>query len=68
MERVRLVALLALGALGLGFLSGTVVERVRFDVRRAEVLARLASETQRVHARLMALEPRTERDRAAGER
>jgi hypothetical protein len=51
---------------GLGFLSGMVVERVRFDVRRNAVLTKLSEAGQQLHGRLMDLERLTtppERDR-----
>ena len=61
-RRRRRLTVLALGALtlgGIGFLSGVVVERMRFDTKRAAVIASLTSAHARVHARLMELEHRT---------
>ena len=40
----------------MGFLSGMVVERIRFDARRNAVLTSLASAEQRLHARLLNFE------------
>jgi hypothetical protein len=67
--RRRRTAVVGLGCLcmtGLGFLSGMVVERVRFDVRRNAVLTKLSEAGQQLHGRLMDLERLTtppERDR-----
>jgi hypothetical protein len=41
---------------GVGFLSGILVERVRFDLQRAAVLTRLAATEKRLHVRLMDIE------------
>jgi hypothetical protein len=41
---------------GLGFLSGIVVERMRFDAARSAVLTHLTDAQQRLHGRLMDLE------------
>jgi len=48
---------LYLGALG--FISGMVVERMRFDVRRTAVLRELSHAERRLHDRLMSLEHQT---------
>lgn len=42
-----------------GFLAGVVVERLRFDARRASVLGRLTAAERQVRARLMDLEGET---------
>lgn len=60
-RRHRLAAIVGIVCLylaGVGFLSGVLVERVRFDARRAAVLERLTTTEQRLHARLMDLEHR----------
>jgi hypothetical protein len=62
--RTRLAVVIGLGGLylgALGFLSGMLVERMRFDVQRAATLRRLAATEDRLHARLMRLERRAER-------
>jgi hypothetical protein len=57
----RRAAVLAIGFACLylavmGFLAGTMVERMRFDAQRSAVLSRLASAERQVRARLMDLE------------
>ena len=42
--------------LGVGFLSGMIVDRIRFDEVRSGLLARLEEDTQTVHHRLIAIE------------
>lgn len=42
--------------LGVGFLSGMIVDRIRFDESRSELLARLDQDSQRVRQRLIAIE------------
>ena len=57
----RRTAVFALGCLctaGLGFLSGMVSERMRFDQRRSAVISDLSKTEQRLHSRLMDLEGR----------
>jgi hypothetical protein len=57
--RYRRAALIGLGCVylgGIGFLSGIVVERMRFDLQRAAVLTRLADTEKRLHAHLMDIE------------
>jgi len=63
MSRPRVVIgiALALYFLGAGFLGGMLVDHIRFDRERAAALARLDQASQRVHARLMALEQNTAR-------
>jgi hypothetical protein len=60
-----IVGIVCLYLAGVGFLSGVLVERVRFDARRAAVLERLSTTEQRLHARLMDLEHRP-RGRSGG--
>jgi len=62
MTRCRLGFLIAAGCLylaGLGFLTGMVVERVRFDRQRGLLLQRLAAMQARLHTHLMDLERQT---------
>jgi len=42
--------------LGVGFLSGMIVDRIRFDEVGSGLLARLEEDTQTVHHRLIAIE------------
>ena len=44
--------------LGVGFLSGMIVDGIRFEESRSRLLARLEEDTQRVHQRLVAIERR----------
>jgi hypothetical protein len=53
-----IVGIVCLYLAGIGFLSGVLVERMRFDARRATVLEHLTTTEQRLHARLMDLERR----------
>jgi hypothetical protein len=59
----RRAVLIGLGCLylgGIGFLSGMVMERMRFDAQRTAVLTRLTAAQDRLHAHLMRLEQRAE--------
>ncbi|HEX2501990.1 MAG TPA: hypothetical protein VHO73_11075 [Methylomirabilota bacterium] len=60
MTRYRVPALLigfaCLYLTVMGFLTGTMVERMRFDARRSSVLSRLTKAEHQVRARLMDLE------------
>jgi hypothetical protein len=63
MTRRGLGFLIAAGCLyltGLGFLTGMVVERVRFDRQRGILLQRLAATQERLHTHLMDLERQTQ--------
>lgn len=63
-RRRRLAVIVGAGALylvGIGFVSGIAVERMRFDGKRAAVLARLTSAQARLHGHVMDLERATER-------
>ena len=42
--------------LGVGFLSGMIVDGIRFDESRSRLLSRLEEDTQQVHQRLIAIE------------
>jgi len=42
--------------LGVGFLSGMIVDRIRFDESRSGLLTRLEEDTRKVHQRLIAIE------------
>ena len=58
-----LTVIVCLGGLylaGFGFLAGICVERIRFDSHRTAVLTQLTATNQRLHARLMNVERRTE--------
>jgi hypothetical protein len=70
MTRRRLGWLVGAGCLylaGLGFLSGVVVERVRFDRQRATVHS-LSATQERLHTRLMDLERHPESPGSRGDR
>ena len=51
-----IVTVAAFSLLGVGFLSGMIVDRIRFDESRSTLLTRLEEDTQRVHQRLIAIE------------
>jgi hypothetical protein len=51
-----IITLAALYLLVVGFLSGMIVDRIRFDESRSTLLARLGEDTQKVHQRLIAIE------------
>jgi hypothetical protein len=70
-SRRRLRILAGLGGLYLGFIgffTGMVVERMRFDHHRAAVVQSLTATRDRLHARLMDLEHRTKSPRLLDER
>jgi len=50
--------------LGLGFLSGMIVDRIRFDESRSALLGTLEEDSHRVHERLMAVEREESRERS----
>lgn len=52
----------ALYLLVVGFLSGMIVDRIRFDETRSVLLARLEEDSNRVHKRLMAIEREESRE------
>jgi hypothetical protein len=59
----RLAMIVGLGCLYLAavsFLAGVCVERIRFDAHRTAGLTQLTATHQRLHARLMDLERRTD--------
>jgi hypothetical protein len=58
-----IVTVAALYLLVVGFLSGMIVDRVRFDETRSVLLARLEEDSHRVHQRLMAIEREESRER-----
>jgi hypothetical protein len=60
-----IVTVAALYLLVVGFLSGTIVDRICFDESRSGLLARLEEDSHRVHERLMAIEREESRERAA---
>ena len=51
-----IVTVVVFSLLGAGFLSGMIVDRIRFDESRSTLLTRLEKDTQRVHQRLIAIE------------
>ena len=51
-----IVTVAAFSLLGVGFLSGMIVDRIRFDEVRSGLLARLNEDSHRMHERLMAIE------------
>jgi hypothetical protein len=51
-----IVTVAVFSLLGVGFLSGMIVDCIRFDEARSGLLARLEENTQRVHQRLIAIE------------
>jgi hypothetical protein len=63
-----IIGVVALYLGGFGFLSGMMVERMRFDGQRTAVLARLTSAHARLHGYLMDLERRTQTRPLASER
>jgi len=63
MTRRELGFLIAAGCLYVtvfGFLTGMVVERVRFDRQRSTLLQHLAATQERLHTHLMDLERQTQ--------
>jgi hypothetical protein len=60
-----IVALVALYLIVFGFVSGMLVERMRFDWTRSIVLIRLDATEQRLRARLMEIERVAESPRSA---
>jgi hypothetical protein len=57
-RRRVLVTVIAAYFTGLGILAGTIIDHVRFDAERSQVLARYEQAADRIRARLMALERR----------
>ena len=55
-RRRLLVTAVGLYLLAIGFLSGILAERIRFDETRSDLITKLEEDTQRVHERLMAME------------
>ena len=51
-----IVTVATLYLLVVGFLSGMIADRIRFDEVRSGLLARLEEDTQTVHQRLIAIE------------
>ena len=60
-----IVTVAALYLLAVGFLSGMIVDRIRFDESRSGLLEKLEEDTHRVHERLMAIEREESRGKAA---
>ena len=63
-----LVTISALYLGGLGFLSGMVVERMRFDHQRDVVLRSLSDAEKELHARLIDIEKQEKSDRLSSDR
>ena len=63
-----LVTISALYLGGLGFLSGMVVERMRFDHQRDVVLRSLSDAEKELHARLIDIEKQAESERLSSDR
>jgi hypothetical protein len=55
-RRAIVIAVAGIYLLGLGFLAGIMVDRMRFDARRSATLRELEEAEQRVRARLMGVE------------
>ena len=60
-----IVTVAALYLLAVGFLSGMIADRIRFDESRSGLLEKLEKDTHGVHERLMAIEREESRERAA---
>jgi hypothetical protein len=60
-----IVTVAGLYLLGVGFLSGMIIDRIRFDETRSGLLARLEEDSHTVHERLMAIEREESRERPA---
>ena len=52
-------AVVGLYLLGLGVLTGMLIEKIRFDEARSGLLTELDQDSQRLHERLMAIERET---------
>ena len=55
-HRRFIITVVALYLLGVGFLSGMLVDHIRFDAARSGLLTRLEEDSRRVHQYLMAIE------------
>jgi hypothetical protein len=55
-RRAVMIGLVCVYLGSIGFLSGMLVERMRFDLQRATVLTRLADTEKRLRAHLMEIE------------
>ena len=64
MENQRfVVVIVGLYLLGVGVLTGMLVERVRFDESRSVLFTQLEDDTHKLHERLMAIERETDAER-----
>jgi hypothetical protein len=64
MENRRfVVVILSLYLLGVGVLTGMLIERVRFDESRSVLFTQLEDDTHKLHERLMAIERETDVER-----
>jgi hypothetical protein len=51
-----ILTVVGLYLLGVGFLSGMMIDHIRFDESRSNLLARLEQDSHTLHERLMAIE------------
>ena len=64
MENQRfVVVIVGLYLLGVGVLTGMLVERVRFDESRSVLFTQLEDDTHKLHERLIAIERETDVER-----
>jgi hypothetical protein len=64
MENQRfVVVIVSLYLLGVGVLTGMLIERVRFDESRSVLFTQLEDDTHKLHERLMAIERETDVER-----
>ena len=59
MENRRFVIIACFYLLGVGILTGMLIERVRFDEARSALFSQLEEDTHELHERLMAMERET---------
>ena len=63
MENRRFVIIACFYLLGVGILTGMLIERVRFDESRSVLFTQLEEDTHKLHERLMAIERETDVER-----
>jgi hypothetical protein len=64
MENRRfVVVIVSLYLLGVGVLTGMLIERVRFDESRSVLVTQLEEDTHKLHERLIAIERETDVER-----
>jgi hypothetical protein len=59
MENRRFVIIACFYLLGVGILTGMLIERVRFDEARSDLFSQLEEDTHEPHERLMEMERET---------